>query len=81
MTENEKGALFGVQAFSGNNYNSAFFMEWKAMWWKYMSKEQKFIQLFADFASTFFDQAIDVKSSGGICLSFLWIWMRLSKLR
>ena len=48
MNENEKDALLGFHAFSGNDYISGFFRKGKSRGWKCMVKTEKFAQLFAD---------------------------------
>ena len=49
MNKNEKDALLGFHAFSGNDYISGFFRKGKSSGWKCMVKTKKFVQLFADF--------------------------------
>ena len=49
MNENEKDALLGFHAFSGNDYIPEFFRKGKSSGWKCMVKTETFVQLFADF--------------------------------
>ena len=53
MSEKEIDALLGFHAFTGNDYVSAFFMKGKAVCWKTMLENESFVQLFANFGSTF----------------------------
>ena len=51
MNKNEKDALLGFHAFSGNDYISGFFRKGKSSGWKCMVKTEKF-QLFADLSKS-----------------------------
>ena len=52
MNENEKDALFGFHAFSGNDNISGFFRKGRSSGWKCTVKTEKFAQLFADFSKS-----------------------------
>ena len=46
MTDDEKKALTGFHAFTGNDYTSAFFREGKTFCWKLLHNNAKFLQCF-----------------------------------
>ena len=47
----EKKAVVGLHAFSGNDYVSSFFRKGKKAFWKVMQKDQKYIRLFAELGN------------------------------
>ena len=46
LSAEEKKALIGVHAFSGNDYVSSFFRKGKSAFWKLALKKHEFLQLF-----------------------------------
>ena len=48
LTSAQKTSLIGFHAFTGNDYNSAFFRKAKPTCWKLMEKKQKFVDTFCN---------------------------------
>ena len=46
MTDDEKKCLIGFHAFMGSDYTSAFFRKGKAICWKVLRNNSKFLQTF-----------------------------------
>ncbi|KAJ8034404.1 hypothetical protein HOLleu_21226 [Holothuria leucospilota] len=51
LSEDKKKALFGLHAFSGNDYVSSFFGKGKITLWKNMLQRSEFIEMFAALGS------------------------------
>ncbi len=51
LSDKEGKALLVVHAFSGNDYVSSFFRKGKQAFWKAVSKNTSFIELFAQFGN------------------------------
>ena len=75
MNENEKDALLGFHAFSGNDYISGFFRKDKSSGWKCMAKTEKFVQLFADLRKSWKIRRITCIAFGRVFMQLLWLQM------
>ena len=53
LSAEEKKALIGVHAFSGNDYLSSFFRKGKSAFWKLALKKHEFLQLFGKLGLEF----------------------------
>ena len=53
LSAEEKKALTGVHAFSGNDYVSSFFRKGKSAFWKLTSIKHEFLQLFGKLGLEF----------------------------